>query len=518
MCRSTCRQALEVGGTKMIKNTRGSILVVTLGFVFVFTLLGFGALHYAYTQNERVEREKASAEAFWLADGALQMAYQKLSHSPTNIIAKNAHVPSSTDFRPYDVFSETDSCPPPLCSNEAREQDPAIPQCSDQQRSMDPGLCDPAERAFDPALCDDGTRISVPNCTDDERVLDPSDNILKCPCEISNTCPRLCPCTIANNCNPIGRCLCEYDPNYFGPEGACRGQCPCELTKPPSCQCGTDCECNGVDECLLGEVGRCPCEVAGSCCVSWNIQSYGEVAYACTDPSSASCERQSRAIQAKVSVDYGNRNIENAIETWGDVNKDRDCEPDGNADIQGGCKQQSDFTFESVFGQTREWFWGHKTHYYLNPKNFQGTVEGITFIEMTGKNTVLSINTDTQPVDADGIPIASLLIIDTSGIDPKFRDQVSVNIDGNGAYRGIIWVIGEAKMAGTTKGGIRGAVFVAGDPGNYTSVTGTKDIYWDPYAIREALDTFDGTMGNEIYSDDFKIISWNEIDMNKADY
>ena len=53
---------------------RGSVLVVTMGFVVAFTLLGMAALHFAIVQNEATERQKASMEAFWLADGALEKA------------------------------------------------------------------------------------------------------------------------------------------------------------------------------------------------------------------------------------------------------------------------------------------------------------------------------------------------------------------------------------------------------------------------------------------------------------
>ncbi|MCA9402740.1 MAG: hypothetical protein KC897_03075 [Candidatus Omnitrophica bacterium] len=53
---------------------RGSVLVVTMGFVVAFTLLGMAALHFAIVQNEATERQKASMEAFWLADGAVEVA------------------------------------------------------------------------------------------------------------------------------------------------------------------------------------------------------------------------------------------------------------------------------------------------------------------------------------------------------------------------------------------------------------------------------------------------------------
>lgn len=57
-----------------MRNKHGSVLVITLGFVVAFTLLGMASLHYAMVQNEETERQKASMEAFWLADGAVEKA------------------------------------------------------------------------------------------------------------------------------------------------------------------------------------------------------------------------------------------------------------------------------------------------------------------------------------------------------------------------------------------------------------------------------------------------------------
>lgn len=74
----------------MINNENGSILVVTLAFVLVFTLLGFGSLHHVFVQNEIAEKEKASAKAFWLADGIAERTFARLkenwvSENVTNI-------------------------------------------------------------------------------------------------------------------------------------------------------------------------------------------------------------------------------------------------------------------------------------------------------------------------------------------------------------------------------------------------------------------------------------------------
>ncbi|HEY7710608.1 MAG TPA: pilus assembly PilX N-terminal domain-containing protein, partial [Candidatus Entotheonella sp.] len=55
-----------------MKNERGSILIMTLLFVFGFTLLGISSIYFATIHNEQAERQVGSTKAFWLAEaGAL---------------------------------------------------------------------------------------------------------------------------------------------------------------------------------------------------------------------------------------------------------------------------------------------------------------------------------------------------------------------------------------------------------------------------------------------------------------
>jgi len=82
-----------------MNNQRGSILIVTTGFVLVFTLLGIASLHFAGLQNELAEKRRFSLEAFWLADGALEIAKEKL---PDLI---DVEIQLDDDSRSYDVQS-----------------------------------------------------------------------------------------------------------------------------------------------------------------------------------------------------------------------------------------------------------------------------------------------------------------------------------------------------------------------------------------------------------------------------
>ncbi|MCK5178653.1 MAG: hypothetical protein KAR32_03920, partial [Candidatus Omnitrophica bacterium] len=82
----------------MLQDKQGSILVVTLGFVFVFTLLGFGSLHYAYVQNEIAEKGMASAEAFWLADGAMERACKSAKEATSPSIFGYETLPNGENY------------------------------------------------------------------------------------------------------------------------------------------------------------------------------------------------------------------------------------------------------------------------------------------------------------------------------------------------------------------------------------------------------------------------------------
>ena len=57
-----------------MKNQHGSILVVTLGFILVFTMLGLGSMYLSTVQNEAAEKRTFSTKAFWLAEAGIQKA------------------------------------------------------------------------------------------------------------------------------------------------------------------------------------------------------------------------------------------------------------------------------------------------------------------------------------------------------------------------------------------------------------------------------------------------------------
>lgn len=61
-----------------MKNNRGSILVITMGFVLVFTLLGIASIYLGTVNSEAADKREFSEEAFWHADGAVERARSTL--------------------------------------------------------------------------------------------------------------------------------------------------------------------------------------------------------------------------------------------------------------------------------------------------------------------------------------------------------------------------------------------------------------------------------------------------------
>ena len=61
-----------------MRNNKGSVMIITMGFILIFTLLGIASLHLAGIQNQSAAKRIFSTGAFWLADGAIQRAKSRL--------------------------------------------------------------------------------------------------------------------------------------------------------------------------------------------------------------------------------------------------------------------------------------------------------------------------------------------------------------------------------------------------------------------------------------------------------
>ena len=85
-----------------LKNKNGAILILTLTFFLVFTMLGIASIHYATMENEFTERLKFSTQAFWLAEAAIERASSHLpaTYDPIDPI-NSGHWPACASPWPY---------------------------------------------------------------------------------------------------------------------------------------------------------------------------------------------------------------------------------------------------------------------------------------------------------------------------------------------------------------------------------------------------------------------------------
>jgi len=94
-------------------NKKGSVLVVTLGFIMVFSMLGVGSIYHASMQNVAAEKRRQSMEAFWLAEGGVEKAKTKLRQA-SSVLIPDSDSPVALGHGTYDVYSMADpGCP--LC-------------------------------------------------------------------------------------------------------------------------------------------------------------------------------------------------------------------------------------------------------------------------------------------------------------------------------------------------------------------------------------------------------------------
>jgi Tfp pilus assembly protein PilX len=61
-----------------MRNTKGSILAITVGFALVFTMLGVASIHMSTLQNETQTKQILSQKAFWLAEAGAAHASSEL--------------------------------------------------------------------------------------------------------------------------------------------------------------------------------------------------------------------------------------------------------------------------------------------------------------------------------------------------------------------------------------------------------------------------------------------------------
>ncbi len=181
----------------------------------------------------------------------------------------------------------------------------------------------------------------------------------------------------------------------------------------------------------------------------------------------------------KIEVIMGKYDIDKVLTTRGPVKSFEKCPM---ASVSVDCSKVSPdtyFTFETVLnGLTGAEIYAAATHVYDDPSNAGDIdpIEGVTWINLTGNNHSVNLTTDNQ----NG---SSFVVVDTTQVTSNVTP--TVNIAGNPDFKGIIWVLGESEITGTTT--ISGTVFVQGDENEETTALGNLTLAFDPQAIQEAL-------------------------------
>ncbi len=149
--------------------------------------------------------------------------------------------------------------------------------------------------------------------------------------------------------------------------------------------------------------------------------------------------------------------VTNAIEAGDDV------DVGGSAVVNGDVVEDSEFSFEDIFGVSKEYMKANLATVVTDPENNYTPVEGITWFELVDNSRV--------QITQSGWTGSGVMIV-----------EGNLKMTG-GIFNGIIYVTGDCDvdMAGNTV--INGAIFVEGD----IDITGNVTINYDSGAVGSAM-------------------------------
>ena len=152
-------------------------------------------------------------------------------------------------------------------------------------------------------------------------------------------------------------------------------------------------------------------------------------------------------------------NITSAITASGDV------EIKGSAVVNGTVREEAVFTFEQVFGISKDAMKNDATHLYTDPANNITPVDHTTWVDIK--------TTTEMKISDSGWSGSGILVVNGN-----------MTITG-GTFSGIIWVIGTLRVSGNPV--INGAIFVESGAEVDTTITGSPTISFDSNAVSSAF-------------------------------
>jgi len=187
------------------------------------------------------------------------------------------------------------------------------------------------------------------------------------------------------------------------------------------------------------------------------ITSTGGVPSTAVSPNNA-VRKISAVIEKPVNL-AGPGGITSAITASGDV------VVKGSAVVNGTVKEEAVFTFEQVFGISKDAMKNGATHNYTDPVNNITPVDHATWVDI---NSLTEMKITTSSWSGNGILVVN----------------GDLNITG-GYFSGIIWVIGTLRVSGNPV--IDGAIFVESGAEFETTLTGNPTINYDSGTIGSAF-------------------------------
>lgn len=197
--------------------------------------------------------------------------------------------------------------------------------------------------------------------------------------------------------------------------------------------------------------------------VKYLISSTGGVPNTTVSPDNAI--RRISAIVERPLSPVGPGGITSAITANGDV------EVKGSATVNGTVDEEAAFTFEQVFGISKDAMESGAVHHYTDPANNITPVDHTTWMDIDSL-TEMTITTS-------GWSGSGILVVNGD-----------LTITG-GTFSGIIWVIGTLRVSGNPV--INGAMFVESGAEVDTTLTGNPTVSYDSDAVSNAFNFIPST-------------------------
>lgn len=153
----------------------------------------------------------------------------------------------------------------------------------------------------------------------------------------------------------------------------------------------------------------------------------------------------------------------------------------GSSEVNGDVDEFADFSFEYLFGISKQTFRNRADHLYTDPPTSVTPVDGLTWVDL--------VSEDEMGITENGWSGSGILVVDGD-----------LRITG-GHFEGIIWVIGRLWVSGNPV--IDGAIYVESGVEVDTTLVGNPTVNYDTDAINDAF-------GNLPTAGEPSLISWKE--------